>query len=95
METSMVLSPTVYVLELEQGNYYVGITYSLNVRLAQHWSGSGAKWTRLHRPIRVVEVLYPATVLDENETTKKYMEQYGYDRVRGGVYNKPNMKYVP
>ena len=89
------LSPCVYVLELMDGCMYVGITYQLNFRLAQHWSGKGAKWTREHKPIAVKEIIYPATTDDENEKTIELMKKYGYDKVRGGKWTSPNVNYSP
>ena len=93
--TPLVISPCVYVLELQDGHYYVGITYSLNLRMAQHWSGVGAKWTRLHKPIAIREIVYPATEEDENNKTQELMEKYGYDKVRGGKWSNPSVKYGP
>lgn len=41
----------IYILELENGNYYVGKTDGLEKRLEQHFSGQGSEWTKLHKPI--------------------------------------------
>jgi len=81
--------PLVYVLELESNKYYIGITNNLNYRYAQHLAGNGAKWTKMYKPIRVVEVVVNATLAHENEITKRYMDQYGLDNVRGGSWAKP------
>ncbi len=83
---SMTIHPCVYVLKLEQDNWYVGITYNLNLRMAQHWTGQGAKWTQLHKPISIEAVHYPASKEMENRITTEYMEKYGGDKVRGGSY---------
>lgn len=83
---ALVLYPCVYVLLLEDDCYYVGMSYNLNIRLSQHWGGSGAKWTRLHKPLKVLEVVYPAEKTTENEITKRYMETYGSEKVRGGSW---------
>lgn len=91
----IVIAPCIYVLELEDGYYYVGITYSLNLRMAQHWTGVGAKWTRLHKPIAVREVIYPATEEDEDTKTIQLMGRYGYDKVRGGKWSNPAAIYRP
>lgn len=93
--TPLIISPCVYVLELQDGYYYVGITYSLNLRMAQHWSGVGAKWTRLHKPIAIREIVYPATEEDENNKTQELMEKYGHDKVRGGKWSNPSATYGP
>jgi predicted GIY-YIG superfamily endonuclease len=81
----LLLFPCVYVLKLEDDCMYVGITLNFNQRLAQHFSGQGSKWTKLHKPVSVLEVVYPATLAIENEVTKRYMGLYG-DKVRGGSY---------
>ena len=78
----------VYVLKLENDNYYVGITYNLNLRMAQHWTGQGAKWTKLHKPISIEKVIYPASIEIENQTTLELMNVYGKEKVRGGKYCK-------
>lgn len=83
---AVTIHPCVYVLSLDEECWYVGITFNLNVRLGQHWSGAGAKWTRLHTPRALVEVLYPATRELENSTTLRYIELYGKEKVRGGSW---------
>lgn len=65
-----------------------GITFNLNMRLGQHWSGRGAKWTKVHRPQSLVEVVYPATRELENTVTLRYIELYGKEKVRGGSWCK-------
>lgn len=84
---AVLVYPCVYILKLEDDCWYIGITHDLNKRLGQHWSGEGAKWTKLHKPISVERVIFPAdgdTI--ENDTTKEYMEKYGKDKVRGGSW---------
>jgi predicted GIY-YIG superfamily endonuclease len=80
--------PVVYVLKLEDDCWYIGISTCLNQRLGQHWSGDGSKWTRLHKPVSIAEIVYPASLEIENEVTKRYMEKYGKDLVRGGSWCK-------
>jgi predicted GIY-YIG superfamily endonuclease len=81
----IIVFPVVYVLELEDNCYYVGITMNLNQRLAQHWTGSGAKWTRLHKPISVLYVTYQG---NEQEITDKMIFQHGREVVRGGNHTR-------
>jgi predicted GIY-YIG superfamily endonuclease len=85
---SMTIYPCVYILKLEQDNWYVGITYNLNLRMAQHWSGQGAKFTKLYKPTSIEAVVYPASKEIENQKTLEYMEKYGREKVRGGNYCK-------
>ena len=85
----VIVRPLIYVLELEDDCYYVGITMNLNLRLAQHWAGNGSKWTGLHKPRRVVEIFVDdATLAKENEVTQLYKTKYGDDKVRGGFWVK-------
>lgn len=77
---------TVYVLSLEHGKYYVGSTENLEVRIEAHSSGRGALWTKLHKPIKVIEVIRGCDEFDEDKYVKKYMHRYGIDNVRGGSY---------
>ena len=80
------VEPLLYVLKLENEKYYVGITYNLNFRYAQHCQGHGAKWTKLHKPVGITEVRTQATLGSENEVVHEYMTKYGKANVRGGSY---------
>ena len=85
----VLVSPALYVLRLEGDNYYVGMSYNLNFRFAQHWQGKGAKWTKLHKPLEVIRIIYPALEENiENKITLEYIALYGADRVKGGSYCK-------
>jgi len=77
----------VYVLELEDDCIYIGITTNLNLRLAQHITGEGAIWTRLHKVIGVIEVMIGTRAI-EDEVTKEYIKEYGEDKVKGGSWCK-------
>jgi len=89
---AVTVCPLVYVLELQDDCWYIGSTHNLNFRYAQHLMGKGAGWTRLHKPIRVAEVIFEEdgeTGLKlENTVTKRYMEEYGRDNVKGGSWTK-------
>jgi len=64
----------------------VGATMNFNVRMAQHFCGVGSKWTKVHKPVKVLEVLYPFSEGLENKTTQKYMLERGREKVRGGSW---------
>ena len=85
---AITISPMLYVLRLEDECYYIGMTMNANLRWAQHWNQQGAKWTKLHKPIEVVKVVYPASIEMENIVTKEYKQMYGDDAVRGGSFCK-------
>lgn len=79
--------PSIYVLRLENGKYYVGKTDQVINRLEDHFTMGGCAWTRLHQPIDIVEVIPNAGPYSEDQVTKKYMGKYGPDNVRGGSYS--------
>jgi putative endonuclease len=43
-----------YLLECEDGSVYTGITTDVEARFAQHVNGTGARYTRSHKPLRVL-----------------------------------------
>jgi len=43
-----------YVIECEDGSFYVGQASDMMKRWEQHVSGQGANWTKSHKPIRII-----------------------------------------
>ena len=43
-----------YLIECEGGSIYTGITIDVAARYAVHVSGKGARYTRSHRPLRLL-----------------------------------------
>ena len=76
----------IYVLQLEKGKYYVGKTINPAFRLENHFQGNGAVWTQKYKPIKVLEIIPNCDDYDEDKYTRKYMDKYGIDNVRGGSY---------
>ena len=82
----------IYALALEDGKYYVGLTgrSNPNVRINQHGTTYGARWTMKHKPIKVLEIrdLGYTTKSEaedfEQNLTWAYMKIYGNQKVRGG-----------
>ncbi|WP_038489233.1 GIY-YIG nuclease family protein [Collimonas arenae] len=49
-----------YLIECEDGSIYTGITVNVQARYAAHVSGKGAKYTKSHRPLRLLKSIeYP------------------------------------
>lgn len=76
----------VYVLELDQGKFYVGRTDDLDRRLDQHRSGKGSAWTKMYKMIGVLETYETGSRFYEDMITKEMMFKHGIDNVRGGSY---------
>lgn len=43
-----------YLIECRNGSFYTGIALDVDARYAQHVAGQGAKYTRAHRPLRLL-----------------------------------------
>ena len=46
-----------YVIECEDGSLYTGIAIDPQTRFALHAAGKGARYTRSHRPLRLLVTL--------------------------------------
>jgi len=76
----------IYILQLEQGKYYVGKTINPSFRLDSHFNSNGSAWTKLYKPIKMVELIPNCDDYDEDKYTKMFMDKYGVDNVRGGSF---------
>jgi hypothetical protein len=85
---------SVYTLELEGGNYYVGFTDDVPRRIAEHFLGRGSIWTRTHPPVRVLDVVPGGKDL-ENATTIALMCRHGWRHIRGGSWCSLELKSMP
>jgi predicted GIY-YIG superfamily endonuclease len=84
----------VYTLELEGDHFYVGTTTNANIRLAQHWTGKGSRWTKLHKPVRI-RAMCMGGFEKEREVTLALMREVGWQKVRGGPWTRPKMFKPP
>ena len=89
-ESKDINAPTaIYKMNLKDGKKYVGKTTNVDRRMNQHFSGNGAKVTKKFKPIdvKVVDEV-PGFFSDdvEQEYTEEYIDKYGYENVRGGMY---------
>lgn len=76
----------IYVLELEEGKYYVGKTKNSNIRIGQHFNGNGSEWTKRYKPIKIIDIKSCVTIFDEENATITWMKDKGIHNVRGGMY---------
>jgi predicted GIY-YIG superfamily endonuclease len=85
-----------YVLELEDGCFYIGIAIDVQKRFQEHVTGLGANFTRQNKPIRVFETTCCGTedrdvaYKMESEKTLEYALKFGGDKVKGGKYFIPS-----
>lgn len=82
-----------YVLKLEEGKYYVGVTArNVTTRMEEHTNGfMGAKWTKRYKPIKILDKrflglkTFEEAERYETRVVMKYMDKYGVNNVRGGL----------
>jgi len=66
-----------YILECNDGSYYVGITSDPRERLKLHNDGQAAAWTKKRRP---VEYRYIEACVSKSDARKREMEIKGWRR---------------
>ena len=76
----------IYILQLEQGKYYIGKTSNPDFRIEQHFQCGGAIWTKKYKPLNALEIIPDCDDYDEDKYTRIYMDKYGIDNVRGGSF---------
>ena len=85
-----------YVLKLNQGKIYIGITAQKTAesRIKQHERGFySAQWVKKYGYLETIETKELGNITEveaeniENELTLKYMKEFGKDNVRGGKFN--------
>ena len=76
----------IYVLQLEHGKYYIGKTNNPRFRLKNHFMSNGSQWTKIYKPLKLVELKPNCDDYDEDKITRQYMDKYGIDNVRGGSF---------
>ena len=76
-----------YILQLSSNKFYIGKTCkSVLNRFNIHKKGIGAEWTKLYKPLHILEQFESGDKFDEDKYTKKYMDKFGIENVRGGSY---------
>ena len=76
----------IYILKLEQDKYYVGKSNNPNIKTEQYFVKNELKWTQKYKPLSIIEIINNCDDSDEHKYTLKYMEIYGINNVRGGLF---------
>ena len=76
----------IYALQLEKGKYYIGKTNNPQFRLKSHFNSNGSEWTKIYKPLSVLEIKPNCDDYDEDKITRQYMDKYGINNVRGGSF---------
>ena len=80
-----------YVLELQNGKYYVGISRNPEYRFYEHKIGKTSKFVRQNLPIKNIRLkLLDSTdwsdgLSEETRITVKLIEKFGVENVYGGA----------
>ena len=61
----------VYILQCEDDSYYTGFSEDLPLRMKLHWDGKGARYTRMHKPKKLVYVERLTSRLDAMKREKQ------------------------
>ncbi len=83
----------IYILELEDGKYYVGQTNKLEQRQKEHFSGEGANFTRKFKPRKLIRTFKTGThnnkkaPLYEIFITLLVVNHYGWQNVSSNKLN--------
>ena len=65
------LSFYVYILLCEDGSYYTGYAKDVDLRVDQHKRGAGARYTKIHKPKRLVYTEEFATIIEAMKREKE------------------------
>ena len=76
----------VYIIQLEDNRFYVGTTCNPQFSMSRHFNAAGTPWTTKYNPIKIIEFIPDCDKYDEDKHVRRYMENYGIDRVRGGSF---------
>ena len=83
---------SIYILELMNNKYYVGSTARIEVSMDD--VNYHIPWIQKYKPIRILHVIYDCDKYDEDKYTRKYMDDYGLDNVRGGSFSTEHLDPV-
>lgn len=82
----------IIVLELENNKWWIGSTKDPSTTIAAHKEGKGNAWTKKNKVIKVAEIIEEGNL---TEIMVKYINKYGWNRVRGTNFSVTYNTYIP
>lgn len=76
----------IFILGLVDNRYFVGRSRNVKEGIRAHFEGRGSEWTKIYRPISVLRIFKSRYIEERDMWTKRLMNQYSIDQVRGGSY---------
>ena len=61
----------IYILECTDGSFYIGSTNNIEQRFKNHIAGKGAKYTKSHKPLKMI---YQEKFATKSEALKREWE---------------------
>lgn len=79
---------TLYIIELQDGKFYVGKTKNFVHRMDQHLEGDGAYWCKTYGPMKSCSKVcdFVDATHEETKKTLELMVEKGINNVRGAEY---------
>lgn len=81
----------VYVVKLDNGKYFIGHTKKTR-NLPEQIEKLNIEWLKINPIKQILKVYNHCDKYDVDKYTKKYMEVYGVENVRGGSYYNVNIR---
>ena len=83
----------VYVLECNNGSYYIGQTENIVKRWNEHISGKGADWTKAHKPIKIIHYEEYKSRAEAVDREQKLKTGFGRKWIKREIEAKRNNPY--
>ena len=78
----------IYILQLLNNKYYIGIISNLDRRIGEYFDGYGSQWIKLNNPIKIDKI-------DEDKYIKMYINKYNNIRYNSSIkINLNNIKEI-
>ena len=78
----------IYILQLLNNKYYIGIISNLDRRIGEYFDGYGSQWIKLNNLIKIDK-------LDEDKNIKMYINKYNNIRYNSSIkINLNNIKEI-